>query len=199
MCLLVETIRIQDGIPQNLSWHQSRMDESVREVSGCINKIIISLAIKVPDKYRYGTVKCRLIYDLNSYETEFSAYRSKKINCLRLLHDDSIEYKHKYADRTDLEKLLDRRGNADDILIISKGFLSDTSFSNIVFFDGKQWITPSTPLLRGTCRQRLLSEGKIMEMPLKPDDISRFSKFQLINAMRGFNKQQGIAITKIFY
>ena len=66
-----------------------------------------------------------------------------------------MNYDLKYFDRKifdDLKKNI----KADDILIIKNGFITDTSIANILFFDGKKWITPKKPLLKGTVRERLL-------------------------------------------
>jgi 4-amino-4-deoxychorismate lyase len=72
---------------------------------------------------------------------------------------------------------------ADDILIIKNGFITDTSFSNIAFFDGTQWFTPFTYLLNGTQRQHLLRQGAIVETEITPSDLKQFRYAKLINAM----------------
>ena len=65
--------------------------------------------------------------------------------------------------------------------------VTDTSVCNIVFFDGQKWITPSTPLLCGTARARLLADGTIEERPVAESDIHKFEAFRLINALRHFD------------
>jgi 4-amino-4-deoxychorismate lyase len=72
-------------------------------------------------------------------------------------------------------------------LIVKNGFITDTSSANILFYDGRDWVTPSTPLLMGTCREKLLRGGKIREENIKRDDIYKFKHFRLINAMIGEN------------
>ena len=61
--------------------------------------------------------------------------------------------------------------------------VTDASYANLIFFDGSQWLTPTTFLLNGTCRKRLLNEGKIREMPIYEKDIASFECIGLINAM----------------
>ncbi len=57
-----------------------------------------------------------------------------------------------------------------------------------IFFDGTEWVTPTTFLLNGTCRQRLLSEGKIKERIIHATDIPSFTHIGLINAMIGLGE-----------
>jgi len=68
-------------------------------------------------------------------------------------------------------------------VFFSTGKVTDSSYANIIFFDGRQWLTPSTYLLNGTCRQRLLKEGKIKEAPIHYTDIHQFEQIGFINAM----------------
>ena len=87
---------------------------------------------------------------------------------------------------SELNKLYEKCQDADDILIVKKGYLTDTSIANIALFDG-EWKTPKYPLLKGTTRQRLLDNGKIHEDDIKVQDIGRFSKVALLNAMIDFD------------
>ena len=101
---------------------------------------------------------------------------------------DHLDYRLKYADRTELDQLFLKRGEADDILIIQNGLVTDTSIANIAFFDGDKWITPKEPLLKGTTRARLLDEKKIFEQDIKIADLGKFTEFALMNAMIGFDR-----------
>jgi 4-amino-4-deoxychorismate lyase len=84
--------------------------------------------------------------------------RKGVIESLKLVEDNTISYRHKYSDRSHLLELMNMRGDCDDILIVKDGYITDTSFSNIVFFDGDKWVTPARPLLRGTMRESLLTK-----------------------------------------
>ena len=61
--------------------------------------------------------------------------------------------------------------------------VTDSSYANLVFSDGVKWYTSTSFLLNGTCRQRLLKEGKIEERPIFQKDIPSFGYIGLINAM----------------
>jgi len=80
-----------------------------------------------------------------------------------------------------------QKEQCDDILIIKKGLVSDTSIANIAFYDGKLWFTPKAALLKGTCRTRLLLEGKIIEKEIRVEDIKKYKKIALMNAMIDFD------------
>ena len=71
-----------------------------------------------------------------------------------------------------------------DILIVKNNLVSDTSFSNIAFFDGNNWFTPSLPLLKGTKRELLIYNGLLNVIDIKVTDIKKnFKSFCLINSM----------------
>jgi 4-amino-4-deoxychorismate lyase len=181
--LLIETIKVQDGIPQNLGYHQARMRASRSSLLGCNDEIDLASIIDVPDNLREGIVKCRIIYGACVKGIEFDPYALPRIETIRLVPCDSIEYDHKRLDRSDIAALFARRGNADDILIVKHGLLTDVSFANIALFDGKAWCTPATPLLPGTKRQKLLDEGVIQTTDIMDSEIGRFVRLSYINAM----------------
>lgn len=184
---LVETIKIKDGVPQNLLWHQKRFEKSYLKLFGMKSKLKISECLSIPIQYKKGLVKARFLYSKQSSTCEFANYKSQKVKSLKIVFDDSIDYSLKYTDRECINKLLLLKEDCDDILIIKNGRVTDTSTANIVFYDGNKWITPAKPLLKGTTRERLLHEGKIITKEIMIDNISSFSHFKLINAMNDFD------------
>jgi 4-amino-4-deoxychorismate lyase len=79
------------------------------------------------------------------------------------------------------------RDDCDDILIVKKGNITDSSYSNIVFRRGKNWYTPWSALLKGTMRQNLIDNNKIFQEQIELEDIESFKSFKLINAMLEFD------------
>jgi len=71
---------------------------------------------------------------------------------------------------------------------------SDSFSSNIIFYNGKEWVTPDTPLLKGTQRQYLIDKGFIKEERITDKDILKYSKLKLINAMLDFERAPEIKI-----
>ncbi len=87
-----------------------------------------------------------------------------------------MNYEFKYQDRTIINSFLTGINDVSDILIIKNGLLTDTSFSNIILFDGEKWITPDTYLLNGVKRRRLLENNEIIEKKgfyLRPKPLSK--------------------------
>jgi len=185
MCHLLETIRIDDGEPCNLPLHDKRLNLSRRKLFSTTLEISLADHILVPDDCRSGVYRCRVIYGESIISTGFIPYQPAAVRTLKLVHADDIDYSLKYLDRSCLTVLIDRE-IADDVLIVKKGCITDTSYSNIVFTDGRHWVTPDTPLLHGTMREKLLREGTIKEERITIDDLKRFTYFRLINAMLEF-------------
>lgn len=176
----IETMRIADGAIANLHGHAERMSATVREVYGHEPELTQLSDLTLPE----GAEKCRIVYDEAIRTVEFSGYTPRSISSLRLVEDDAeLDYHLKYLDRTALTQLSAQRGDCDEVLIVKDGFVTDTSFSNVVFTDGKRFVTPDTYLLPGTMRAMLLRSGAIVEAPVRVEDIGRFTHVSLINAM----------------
>jgi 4-amino-4-deoxychorismate lyase len=188
MCRLFETIKISNGIPENISFHNARCNMARKELFGCADPIDLGEVITVPEGYRSGRHKCKVIYSNEIHEIIFEKYPGRSIKSLKIVSCDDIEYSHKYCDRERLNTLFRLRGHYDDILIIKNNFVTDTSISNIVFYDGVRWITPRSFLLRGTKREHLISRGIIVESDIVVSDIASFEKACLINAMQDWRE-----------
>lgn len=182
MSLLLETIRVADGIPQNLGYHQRRVDRSRAALFSSDGRLDLS-ALRILRDLPAGIFRWRIIYGADIHEMTAEQYHPKKISSVKTFHDDKIDYTFKYADRMIFSEMLDKKGDCDDILIIRNGLITDMSYANVAFFDGTQWLTPRIPLLAGTCRERLLETGSIREADIAISDLDRFSTVSVINAM----------------
>ena len=187
MSLLLESIKLKDGEFYNLSYHEHRMNRSLRMLCGNEEFVDLEGLLSHVDKPATGLFKCRIVYDEVSREIEFHPYQPKSIQRLRIVEHDRVNYEFKYVDRKQLDRLFDLRKDCDDVLIIKRGFVTDSSYANIVFKRGKHWYTPWSALLKGTQRQKLLEENRIEEEDIRAEDISSFSSFKLINAMLEFD------------
>jgi len=78
-------------------------------------------------------------------------------------------------------------------LIVKNGEVTDASFANIVFYDGKKWVTPKNPLLQGTQRAWLLDSGMITEAIITPGDLPGFIEARIINSMIRFEDEKKVA------
>ncbi len=189
MCQLFETIRVENGVVQNLVYHQQRVN---RLASHTLIDYIIRL-----DLPRVGTHRLRIDYTpTHIVQHTITPYVPRLINSLRLVVvDDNFQYAHKWNDRSALNRALAQKNDADEILIVRHGLITDTSFSNVLFLDGTRWVTPAEPLLAGTCRARLLNQQRIQTQIIRVQDLERFSHFMIINAMRDFDLTQAVPLT----
>lgn len=182
MCRFIETIKIVNGLAFNFELHNERMNATRNDFFCECKKINLDDHVKCPDDLS-GTVKCRVIYSKEVEEVDYAEYKPKIINKLKLVDADYIDYRYKYEDRSVLTALYDKKMDCDDVLIVKNGLVTDTSYSNIAFFDGKGWTTPRNPLLKGVKRHKLISEGILSEDDIRADDLKKFVKATLINAM----------------
>jgi 4-amino-4-deoxychorismate lyase len=196
MCLLVESIKIQNRIPQNLDYHNTRLNFSRYKLFGKSDEIDLRNILHIPIDLTNDVYKCRVVYRETIQYQEYLQYTPRIIKSLRLVVNEDIEYTHKYLDRSQIDKLRECSG-ADDILIVKNNFITDASSANVVFFDGKSWLTPSKPLLRGTKRKQLLDKGIIREENISVSELKRFSKCILINAMLDLDENNSIPIDNI--
>ena len=197
MYRLLETIKIKDGVMQNVFLHNQRMNNSRLMLFGKDNFINLEEEIDLEDDDFDGIFKCRVLYSNAIEIIEILPYQIKKINTLKMVIDNSISYDHKFEDRKDIANLFLKKENCDDVLIIKDGFVTDTSYCNIVFDTGNKLITPSTPLLKGVKRQQLLNEKIIEEQEIKQTDIKLFSRAFLINSMFDLDDKMEIAVKNI--
>ncbi len=142
--------------------------------------------------------RCRFIYDKNGIQhIEIVRSAQRVIRSLQLVNADNFDYSHKFADRSRFD-ILSKNIKADEILIVKNGFLTDTTYANIVFKDKTgHWVTPSTPLLAGIKRAQLLAENKIEAVDLRPKDVSKFVEARLINATTDLKDSPKILIDNI--
>jgi 4-amino-4-deoxychorismate lyase len=197
MSLLIESIKLMDGNFFNLFHHEQRMVRSLNMLCGSHDHFNLEEFLLSLNYPRTGLYKCRIVYDENSREVEFHPYVVRPVNSLQIVEHDRISYEFKYSDRKSIDRLCGLKGPCDDILIIKRRHVTDSSYSNIVFRKGNRWYTPWSALLKGTQRQKLLEENKIIEEEIRIEDIRSFDTFKLINAMLEFDGPE-IPVSNIF-
>ena len=198
MSLLVETVKVMDGVPQNLRFHNVRMNRTRAALFGLRNEIDLGTIINVPESASTGNFKCRIEYDDEIRITEFLHYIIKPVTSLRIVEDNNIEYMYKFKDRIIIDVLTEQRGECDDIIILKNGYVTDSSYANLIFQDASgKWVTPSSCLLPGTMRASLLYRGLIKESVITLEDIPGYSTVKLINAMIGIDDTAGIPVSNI--
>lgn len=174
-----ETIKCNDFEVFNLEFHQKRVARTIG-LNLNLQEYIYPLSSKL--------LRCKLIYsDFGVEDVQYFEYKKRDIKTFKLIFDDEIEYSRKYLDRSYLDKLFEKKENADEIIIIKNGLVSDTSIANIAIFDGENWLTPKVPLLYGTTRDRFLEGKEIFEKDITVKMLKNAKKLALMNAMIEFN------------
>ncbi|NUO00191.1 MAG: aminotransferase class IV [Saprospiraceae bacterium] len=184
MYRFIETIKIQHGLPCKLPLHEDRLQRTRQHFfPDAPPAPALANWLQVPAHCKTGIYKCRVIYARDLLHAEFLPYTPRPIHRLKLVADDSVDYAWKCENRSALERLYAQKSDCDEVLIVKNGFLTDSSYSNLAFYDGKAWYTPEMPLLQGIQREWLLREEQIISTPIRIEDLNCFSQIALINAM----------------
>lgn len=195
---LFESLCVQNGKLLNSKWHRLRFEIAFKSLFGTSPTFDLLEGIDIPKSFTQGKVKLKVLYNATERDFQFQHYKIQNIQSLRLVTSEDLDYSCKYSKREKLENLFALRDNCDDVLIVKKGLITDSSYANVILFDGSFWWTPSHPLLEGTCRARLLAQGLIKEKILRVTDLKNFKGLKLINALREMN-QPMIPIERIEY
>lgn len=196
MYRLLESIKVFNKELFNIEYHNARINVSRAELFKAESKINLNKIISIPKDLSNELYKCRVIYSEEIISVNFQKYKKRKIDCLQVVYDNEINYSYKFEDRTVFEAHLSKT-KAGEILIVQNGAVTDTSFSNVVFSDGTKYFTPSSPLLKGTKRAKLIIDGIIQEEEIRLNDIQKFKFVYLVNALLDLNKGNKIPIERI--
>lgn len=195
MYQFIETIKIKNGKFQNLSFHLQRMKNTIMDFFN-IDFITNIDNLQIPEIYINDVVKCRIIYSSKIDSIEFLNYEIKKINKLKIIEDNNIEYDYKFLNRQRLDYLYNLRNDCDEIIISKNGLITDTSYSNIVLEKKGKYYTPNTPLLKGTKRDFYLKKKIIVPITISIDNLFEYENIRLINSMIDLEESPIIKISK---
>jgi 4-amino-4-deoxychorismate lyase len=186
MYRFIESICLREGKFQNLELHERRMHRAFASVRSArkINLEQLLLQQEVPTT---GWWKCRVLYNELKEEISFEKYQLRQVSSLRIVKDDTIDYAHKYVDRSRLEKLYEMREHCDDIIILKNGKVTDSLYANLAFKKENNWFTSKSPLLHGVMREKLVQDQILTPAEITTSNIYTFEKVKLINALLGFD------------
>jgi len=173
-----ETIKCFDYEVFNLNYHKKRISNT------------IGLNINL-EEYIYPPneqlLKCKVIYsDIGIMDIEYSSYNKKNIKSFELVYNDDIQYSKKSINRICIDNIKNN-SKEDDIIIVKNNLITDTSIANIAIFLDNQWITPNTPLLIGTTRNRYIENNLLVTKDITVKMIQESKKIALLNAMIDFD------------
>lgn len=189
---LIETIQINRSIAQNIGYHNRRLNLARKELFDYTKGIDLQRYLHVPQVLADDLVRCRVTYQKDIEKIEYLPYMHKSIKRLKLVDAPSISYAFKWENRQIFADLLQQHPDADEVIVIQQGKITDCTIANLAFWDGKQWFTPSTPLLKGTKRAQLLKQKKLQEKSIGVEDIHQYQKVCLINAFRNLDFENAV-------
>jgi len=183
MSLLFESIKIENGLINHLDLHQNRVNRSLKYLDATsthnLNEFITNISLPST-----GLYKLRISYDLTRIITySITPYISKKkIEHIKLMDGSHIKYRLKYEDRTSINQLLEE-AKADEIIMTDQGYLTDSSYANIIVYDGSNWHTPKTPLLHGVQREYLIKTHQLIPSAIHCKELHHYRYISFINAL----------------
>lgn len=181
MPLFVESIKVKNGIFFNIEFHQRRFDETRKHFFVNTEPISLLESLSCMEFDENRTYKTRVIYGRRIEKIEYDVYSKKLIQKIKIVEIDDIHYSYKFLDRSCFDKI--ELLPHEEAIIVKEGFVTDSRYSNLVFFDGLNWVTPDTFLLNGTKRQYLLDNNIIKAVPVKLENIYKYEKVSFINSM----------------
>jgi 4-amino-4-deoxychorismate lyase len=192
-----ESIQVNEGLVCNLKEHQDRVSRTLKAFGMLENTIELAEIVKTIAIPKNGLNKLRLSYGLDGkHQNEIIPYQYKNIANFKFVDIKGQRYDFKFENRAWINEALLQSGSAE-IMMHDAGFIKDSSYANIVFFDGSQWYTPAEPLLEGTQRAKLLKEGIIQAKAIHMDELDSFHSFKLINAMLDWENAKAYSVSLI--
>jgi 4-amino-4-deoxychorismate lyase len=191
----IETIRIRNSVAENLSFHIQRMRDTSNYYGFNLDMTLVNNVFN--NSFDKGIeYKLRIIYGKDYFSYSYEKYNRREIRSLKIIEAKDLLYGFKFENREEIDRLLLEKGEADDIIITKGGYITDSSFSNLVFLskDNKLY-TPSTYLLNGIMRKSLIQSSIIQEKEIRL--LSDYKGVYLINAMNSIEDNQFISINSI--
>lgn len=195
--MFLETIRIQDGHAHHVADHIDRMRRTALHFGFTAPALPADLDALVPHTLRTGIVRCRIVYDHTLRELTFTPYHRRRLERLIAVDAGAMDYAFKYADRSPLERPNLPLSEADELLFVRGGYVTDTSYTNLILRRGDELITPDTFLLDGTCRRRLLRSTQVRTAQVRLSDLSAYDELLLVNAMMPLGEALRLPVTSV--
>lgn len=181
---IIETILFDKEL-KNFKYHLNRVKNTCEYFKWKFDKEWLKLEEKIAFKqkplrvritYNQFGIKEIELFDIK--KREFKSFRAIEIN---------FNYFLKKKNRKHFKKLHNTYPE-DEFILIKNNLITDTTISNLAFFDGKDWLTPKYPLLKGTKREELLQKKLLKETNIHKSDLKYFKKIAMINAILGFKE-----------
>lgn len=206
MYLFLETMYYDYAGIRNLELHLERVQSSLIYASGgVLSGSAYTTFIQIKEILRSfripGNVqKVRMLYDDKGLELEASHLHIQYPASFRCVEvDDGFDYSYKFSDRKILDEAFDKREDSEEVILIRKGYITDSSKANLAFRKNEVWYTPYFPLLAGTTWKKLVREKKIIPRPIHVDQIKLFDGVRTFNALHLFEAAPEIPIDRVSF
>lgn len=194
-----ESIQLKDSVLKHLDLHVQRMQRT------CLffyqeekNMDALLQELDVLQTYPSGLYKVKIKYNVHAHEIEITPYVPRVIETLQVIINNDIQYPWKTINRQVFFAYEVQRKATEDFLFVREDCLTDSSYSNIALWNGKEWHTPEIPLFNGIQREVLIQEGRIIANKITLSDMRNYQKISLINAMLPLGEIE-IPIANIFF
>jgi len=182
---LFETIKSQNYKIFNLQYHQNRVNRSYNELYNSKPKLDLSKIIEPTKELN----RVKIVYNQHGLvDVSYYIYRKKPIKKVKLIEIADFEYNYKYLNRDFFDALYIEYQDIDEFILTKKGYITDSTIANLAFLDKRtnKWHTPQNPLLKGTTRERLLIEKKLILKQIDYTKLKNYSRIAFLNAMIEF-------------
>ncbi|PWJ57646.1 4-amino-4-deoxychorismate lyase [Dyadobacter jejuensis] len=191
-----ETICVENRQIRNQSYHQARINRTQQALWGGIKTIDLG-QITIPDHITKERHKLRISYDQHIQQITWQLHHPRPIGQVKKVYAQGIDYRYKYEDRRGLEALFALREQADEIIIVQDGLLTDSFYGNLVLGDGTTWHTPANCLLPGTQRAYLIDQGVITPQIIREEQIQSYPLLRIINALNDWEHAPTIPLQSV--
>ena len=176
--MLFETIRVHNGCAERLELHQARLERSGGRGLPPLSELILSAGVPP-----VGEFKVHISYSAAGLgAVRYEAYEPRVIRRMRAV-ETNILYPRKDEDRRAFELMRLMNPDVDELILCRNGWVTDTTYSNLLFGEPGEWYTPEHCLLPGTRRESLLRAREVRVLPIRCTEIMSFPYVSLINAM----------------
>lgn len=200
---IFETIAVEKGHPLFLDWHLERMQKGLKKLGIPTDTFQKQATPKQIAQYltehpmEHGVLKIMASEENLLFTTRENPYTDKdyergfRLDLSPILRNETSPFTYiksfHYGDNL-LEKRRAKEAGYDETLFRNtKGYLAETSASNIFFVKKQQLFTPDIHcgLLDGIVRRYILENYNVKETLLLPEELNSFDEAFLTNSLMG--------------
>jgi para-aminobenzoate synthetase / 4-amino-4-deoxychorismate lyase len=195
--LLLETMRLEEGVVIRLDRHLRRLQDSARYFGFTWDEPRVRAAVHAAAAaHASGVWRCRLTMDPTGSpdvtctphsEAHGALWRIALAN-MPIDENDPFMF-HKTTSRQAYDAARRARPDTDDVLLWNgRREITESTIANVVVeIDGKRYTPPiECGLLAGTLRAELIDTGEVQERAITCGEVIRAPRLWLINSLRGW-------------